>query len=162
MAVLELDQRGVVVTCPQCGQKNRLTFERLGQAVRCGQCKQTLRPISAPLDVASTADFDRLISHASIPVLVDFWAVWCGPCRMVAPELVKVAARADGRFLIVKVDTDALDELRERYRIRSIPTMAVFVDGRMAASETGARPAEAIEAFVAQAASAAPASKPAH
>jgi len=162
MAALELDQRGVVVTCPQCGKKNRLTFDRLGQEVRCGQCKQALPPVSVPLEVTSTADFDLLVSRASIPVVVDFWAPWCGPCRMVAPELAKVAARANGRFLIVKVNTDVLGDLGERYRIRSIPTLAVFADGRLAASEAGARPAEAIEAFVTQAASAALAAKPAH
>jgi thioredoxin 2 len=154
MASLELDQRGIVVTCSNCGQKNRLAFERLAESVRCGQCKQPLPAISTPLEAQSTDDFDLLISRGSIPIVVDFWAPWCGPCRMVAPELVKVAARANGRFLIVKVNTDVLADLGERYGIRSIPTLAVFAAGRLAARSAGARPAADIEAFVTQAASA--------
>jgi thioredoxin 2 len=104
------------------------------------------------MEIGTAADFDRLVSRASIPVVVDFWAPWCGPCRMVAPELVKVAARAAGRFLVVKVNTDAVPELGQRFGIRSIPTMAVFAEGREAARTSGARPAADIEAFVAQAA----------
>jgi len=79
---------------------------------------------------------------------VDFWAPWCGPCRMVAPELANVAKRNAGRYLIVKVNTDALPDLGERFRIMSIPTMAVFVDGREAGLTTGARPAPEIESFI--------------
>jgi thioredoxin 2 len=152
MAALKLDERGILVTCSNCGQTNRLQFARLGDSVRCGKCKQPLSPPAVPLEVQSTADFDRLVSQASIPVVVDFWAEWCGPCRMVAPELAKVAARAAGRFLIVKVDTDALGDLGERYRIRSIPTLAVFANGREVTRTTGARPAGDIEQFILQAA----------
>ena len=148
----ELDDRGVVIVCPSCGQKNRLAYERLADPVRCGKCKQTLGAPDSPLDIASTADFDRLIAHASIPVVVDYWAPWCGPCRMVAPELKKVAARNAGRLLVVKVNTDVLTDLGERSGIRSIPTLAVFVGGREAARTAGARPAEDIERFVEHAA----------
>ena len=151
MAQLELDDRGIVVACPACGQKNRLAYERLEAAVRCGHCKAELAGPSTPLEVASSSDFDRLIAQASVPVVVDYWAPWCGPCRMVAPELAKVAARASGRFLIVKVNTDALSDLGQRFGIRSIPTMAVFRNGREVQRTTGARPAADIEAFVAQA-----------
>ena len=83
-------------------------------------------------------------------VFVDWWASWCGPCRMVAPELEKVAARTAGRWLVVKVNTDVLTELGERYQIRSIPTMAVFAGGREIGRTAGARPAADIEAFVQQ------------
>jgi thioredoxin 2 len=151
VANLELDDRGVLVTCPSCGQKNRVAYERLGETVRCGKCKTELAGTSTPFEVTSTQDFDQLIAHASVPIVVDYWAPWCGPCRMVAPELVKVAARAHGRFLIVKVNTDALSDLGERFRIRSIPTMAVFKGGSEVARTTGARPAADIEAFVAPA-----------
>ena len=102
----------------------------------------------------TTKTWDTEVLKSNLPVFVDFWAEWCGPCRMVAPELVKVAARAAGRFLVVKVNTDAVPELGQRFGIRSIPTMAVFAGGREAARTTGARPAADIEAFVAQAAGA--------
>jgi thioredoxin 2 len=150
MAALELDDRGIVMPCPSCGQKNRVAYGRLGETVRCGRCKTELSATAAPLEVGSSTDFDRLISQASVPIVVDYWAPWCGPCRMVAPELAKVAARAHGKFLVVKVNTDALSDLGERFAIRSIPTMAVFSGGREVKRTTGARPAADIEAFIAQ------------
>jgi thioredoxin 2 len=152
MQKADLDDRGIIIACPACGQKNRLPYDRVGGPSRCGHCKQPLAPPSAPIDVARTADFDRLIASASLPVVVDFWAPWCGPCRMVAPELEKVAARQAGRFIIAKVNTDALPDIGDRFQIRSIPTMAVFAEGREVARTTGARPAPDIEAFIQQAA----------
>jgi thioredoxin 2 len=152
MASAVFDDRGLVVACPSCGQKNRLAYERLGLPARCGQCKQDVHLPSEPLDINSTEDFDRLVANASIPTVVDFWAPWCGPCRMVAPELVKVAARAAGRFLVVKVNTDVLNDLGQRLNIRSIPTLAVFGGGRELARRAGARPAADIEAFIQQSA----------
>jgi len=154
MANVELDDRGIILVCPSCGKKNRLHYERLSTPSRCAQCKQALQAPGIPIDVQRASDFDRLIGSASLPVVVDFWAPWCGPCRMVAPELVKVAARQAGRFLIVKVDTDALPEIGDRFRIRSIPTMAVFAEGREIARTMGARPAAEIEQFIENAASA--------
>jgi thioredoxin 2 len=148
MATFELDDRGIIVACTHCGQKNRLAYGRLGDTVRCGQCKQNLVPPAAPIEMQSTADFDRLVDTSSIPVVVDYWAPWCGPCRMVAPEIEKVAARNAGRFLVVKVNTDALSDLGERFAIRSIPTLAVFAGGREVTRAAGARPANEIEAFV--------------
>lgn len=151
MATLDLDDRGMVVACSHCGRKNRVRYERLGEAVRCAQCKTDLAGTSTPLEVQTFEDFDRLIANSSIPVVVDYWAPWCGPCRMVAPELAKVAARSAGRFLVVKVNTDALSDLGQRFDIRSIPTMAVFAGGQLKARTSGARPAADIEAFIAQA-----------
>ncbi|MFN7914765.1 MAG: thioredoxin TrxC [Vicinamibacterales bacterium] len=148
---LQLDDVGVHVTCAHCGQKNRVAFAKLGHEARCGQCKEPLAPGAAPLEVATTPDFDRLVGQSAVPVVVDFWAPWCGPCRMVAPELEKVARRSEGRFLVVKVNTDVLDDLGARYGIRSIPTMAVFSGGREVQRTAGARPAQDIEAFIAAA-----------
>jgi len=148
---VDFDDRGIVVVCPSCGQKNRLAYERLGETVRCGKCKHALSAPGAPIEIGSSADFDRLIARASIPVVVDYWAPWCGPCRMVAPELEKVAARNAGRWLIVKVNTDVLSDLGERFRIQSIPTLAVFSGGREVARTTGARPAADVERFIAEA-----------
>jgi thioredoxin 2 len=156
MAAAEFDDRGIVVTCPSCGQKNRLAYERLGHAVRCGKCKHTLNPPAVPLEIATTADFDRLVARASVPIVVDYWAPWCGPCRMVAPELQKVAGRQAGRALVVKVNTDQLTDLGERFGIRSIPTLAVFAGGREVSRTAGARPAEDIEQFIEQAVASTP------
>ena len=150
MAHLQLDDRGVVIACGSCGQKNRVGYGHLGDTAKCGRCKNELSATSAPLEVGTTADFEKLISESPIPVVVDYWAPWCGPCRMVAPELVKVAARSAGRFLVVKVNTDALPDLGDRFRIRSIPTMAVFSGGREVTRTAGARPAADIEQFIQQ------------
>jgi len=150
MARATFDDRGIIVSCPNCSQQNRLAYARLGDTVRCGRCKQPLPSLSSPIEMTSSADFDRLVASASVPVVVDYWAPWCGPCRMVAPELEKVAARNAGRLIVVKVNTDALSDLGERYAIRSIPTLAGFAGGREVGRTAGARPAADIEAFVHQ------------
>lgn len=147
----DFDDRGVIVSCRACGTRNRLLYARLSQAVRCGNCKQMLSAPDAPIEMTSSAQFDQLVAHAAVPVVVDYWAPWCGPCRMVAPELEKVAARQAGRALVVKVNTDQLADLGERFGIRSIPTLAVFAGGREVARTAGARPAEEIERFIASA-----------
>jgi thioredoxin 2 len=150
MASLRIDDRGVIAPCPTCGKSNRLAFDSLGQTARCGHCHSDLAPPDQPVVVGSTADFDAMIAHARLPVLVDFWADWCGPCRMVAPEVEKVARRNAGRLLVAKVDTDALSDLAGRLGIRSIPTLGLFADGREAGRTSGAMPADRIEAFVRQ------------
>ncbi len=150
---MTLDDRGIITACPQCGRSNRLAYDRLGRPARCGHCKHDLSAPAEPIEIPTVADFDRLVARASIPIVVDYWAPWCGPCRMVAPEVAKVAARNAGRWLVVKVNTDVLSELGERYAIRSIPTLGVFAGGREVTRTTGARPADDIERFVAQATS---------
>src|SRR5436190_4657431 len=152
MSATNLDDRGIITSCTGCGQKNRLMYERLGHEVRCGRCKQPIAAAGEPIEVRRSADFDSLVAQAPLPVVVDFWAPWCGPCRMVAPEIARVAASNAGRYLVVKVNTDAIAELGDRLGIRSIPTMAVFARGREVARTAGARPAADIEAFVRSAA----------
>src|SRR5262249_55328195 len=151
MANTSIDDRGVIVNCPNCGRKNRLTFERLGESTRCGECKQALPALAEPIDVHSAAEFDRLVSPASGPGGVDSWAPWGGPWRVGGPELKKVAAKQAGSVVVVKVNTDEVTELGERYSIRSIPTLAVFGGGKEIARSTGARPADQIEALIRQA-----------
>jgi len=148
MSTGQMDERGIIVACTTCGQRNRVAFGRRG---KCSKCGALLPENSVPIEVPSIAAFDALVQASTIPVVVDFWAPWCGPCRMVAPELEKVAATHAGKYLVVKVNTDALAELGDRYTIRSIPTMAVFADGREIGRTSGARPAHDIEAFVEQA-----------
>ena len=150
MAHVDLDDRGILIACTNCGKNNRLAFDKLGVAVRCGQCKQPLAMVNTPVELHSTADFERIVAQSSLPVLVDYWAPWCGPCRMVAPELEKVAARQSGKLLVVKVNTDELADLGQRHNIRSIPTIALFANGREAGRVAGARQASDIEAWAQQ------------
>ena len=143
-----MDTKGIIVTCPSCGQRNRVPF---GREAKCGKCGTSLGNTAEPVEIPSAEAFDALVRSTQEPVVVDFWAPWCGPCRVVAPELVKVAQANAGRWLVVKVNTEALPELGDRFQIRSIPTMAVFMDGQEIARTAGARPAADIEAFVRQA-----------
>jgi thioredoxin 2 len=146
MSNIQLDKRGLISSCPSCGQRNRVLFN--ARHARCGRCKTDLPPASEPIDVPDEQAFDALVSAATNPVVVDFWAPWCGPCRMVAPELERVAAANAGKFTLLKVNTDQVAQLGERFRIRSIPTMAVFLGGKEVGRTTGAMPAAEIEAFV--------------
>ena len=151
MSSTVMDEKGVILTCTSCGKRNRVPFG--SKEARCGDCRTPLPSASEPIEVPDAAAFDALLRSSSLPVVVDFWAPWCGPCRMVAPELARVAANNAGRYLVVKVNTDEIPELGDRFGIRSIPTMAVFSNGREAARTSGARPAADIEAFVRQAVS---------
>jgi thioredoxin 2 len=143
-----LDNTGVIQSCPSCGQRNRLAFAKLDAESRCGKCQTTLRPPAAPVEAPSVAAFDAAIGQVPLPIVVDFWAPWCGPCHMVAPELEQVARNASGRYLVLKVNTDEVPDLGERFGIRSIPTMAVFKGGREVGRTSGARPAADIDAFI--------------
>ena len=137
------------IVCPHCDSLNRVPAARLKDRPTCGNCKQSLFD-AHPVEL-NAGNFMRHITKSDIPVLVDFWAPWCGPCRMVAPELQKVAARQAGKVVIVKVNTDELSDLGARANVRSIPTLALFAGGKEVARSAGARPADQIEAFISQA-----------
>jgi len=147
---IETDERGILITCPKCGRRNRMKYEGLGKVFRCGQCKSELRPLGEPVDVHSDLVFDALISRSALPVLVDFWAPWCGPCKMVAPEIRKVATEAAGQVLVAKVNTEELPSLARRFRVTAIPTMSIFRNGIEIAHQAGAMAAPAIRKFLEQ------------
>lgn len=116
----------------------------MSDKARCAACKAPLLPLARPVAVASAEDFDELVRDGPAPVLIDFWADWCAPCRMVGPELEKVARQRAGTLIVAKVDTEALPDVAQRFGIRSIPTMILFRSGKEAQRLSGAMPAEAI------------------
>ncbi len=134
----------MIVACPTCSKANRVPALRVIDKATCAACKGALLPLHRPMPIASAADFDELVRDAPVPVLVDFWAAWCGPCRAVAPELEKIAEQRAGTLLVAKVDTEALGEVAGRFAIRGIPTMVLFRDGAEAKRISGAMGASAI------------------
>lgn len=126
----------VIRNCIHCQQKNRVSAKHLSTRGRCGACKSELPPLAEPLAVDATL-FEEIVQNATVPILVDFWAAWCAPCRAAAPEVSRTAADMVGKAIVLKVDTEAHPQLTARFQVRSIPHFVVLSDGRTVMQQPG-------------------------
>jgi thioredoxin 2 len=129
----------VVRNCPSCGKGNRIPASHLADAGRCGACKSALPALDEPLDVDDNA-FSQIVAESTVPILTDFWAAWCGPCRMAAPEVHLLAREMAGRALVLKVNTEESPQAAARFGVQSIPNFVVLRGGRLVFQQAGLVP----------------------
>lgn len=137
----------MIRVCPHCGKKNRVAALHLADDGRCGHCHAALPAVAAPLEVGD-AELEDLRQHARVPLLVDFWASWCGPCRMAAPEVARLAEGMKGRALVVKVNTDEHPGAAARYGVRGIPNFIVLRGGEVVEQSAGVVPATVMQGWL--------------
>ena len=138
------------IVCPSCSATNRIPADKPAESAKCGKCKKPL--FSGHPVHLNGGNFAKHIANSSVPVVVDFWAEWCGPCKMMAPEFEKAAAKLEPNYRLAKLDTEEAQNIAAQYRIQSIPTLMVFKNGKVVAQQPGAMSAAQIEQWVRSAA----------